>query len=40
VSLGLEILCPLLLFFGSFFLVVFIFKHLSDTFLKWMKDLD
>jgi len=40
VNPGLEILCPLLLFFGSFLLVAFIFKQLNDTFLRWMKDLD
>ena len=39
-SLSLEILFPLGMFFGSFFLILFIFKRMNDTFLKWMKDLD
>jgi len=40
VSPSLELLLPIAMFFGSFFLVLFIFKKLSDTFCKWLEDMD
>jgi len=40
VSHSIELLLPIGMFFGSFFLVVFIFKKLRDTFCKWLEDMD
>jgi len=40
VSHSIELLLSIGAFFGSFFLVLFIFKVMNDRFLKWMDDLD